>query len=253
MNPKKCRLFVPAEQPKQGAFTLVELMVSIGIITVLIGLMLPALSGASRAGTRTLLLTNQRESMRVVEEYAADHDQRYPSAGDESGLTASWEWQGSVHREDYWAQPEHWGWYVQSQGYNGYVSLGPDATPASFDVGEGCTDCGLGVRSLHVLSPTVLALPEMFHDGAVADRALNTPRRTADVTSPAAKGVLYQLYFTSLQRRERGQNLSLVHFADGHGAHLPEDALAPGVSGEILYAGLPVLATRDGVRGRDLR
>jgi len=253
MNLKKSSALRGSVPLKQVAFTLVELMVSIGIIGVLIGLMLPALSGASRAGTRTLLLTNQRESMRVVEEYAADHDERYPSAGDESGLTASWAWKGAEHREDYWAQPEHWGWYVQSLGYNGYVSLGPDATPASFDVGEGCTDCGLGVRSLHVLSPTVLALPEMFREGATVDRGLNKPQRTADVVSPAAKGVLYQLYFTSLQRRERGQNLSLVHFADGHGAHVPEDALTPGVSGEILYAGLPVLATPRGVRGRDLR
>ena len=239
-------------QRKNSGFTLVELCVTVGIIAVLIGIMLPALSGAANAGKRTVLLTNQREAMRVVEEFSADHGDVFPNAGDESGVTASWEWHGAPVQKDYWSQPEHWGWMVQSKGYNGYVSLGPSMAPARFDVDPGCGECGLGVRSLHVLSGTLLGKSELYEEGAAVTRELSTRVRTSDVRHPAHKGVLYQLYFTSQTSRTDGQHLSLVHFADGHGAHIPADSLRPGVTGDMPYAGVPVLATKDGYKGRDL-
>lgn len=251
MNRKGFFALRPLQAPRRGAFTLVELMVSIGIVSVLIGILLPALAVTKVSGHRTLLLANQRESMRVVEQYAADHDDAFPNAGDDGGVTASWVWDGKKHQLDYWAQPEYWGWYVQSLGYDGYVSMGPDAAPGAYADREDCMSCGLGVRSLHVLSPTVLAEPEQFVDGAEIDRMLTGAARLQDVSFPASKGVLTQMYF----RPKAGEEAPpwLIHFADGHGANVYERDLLPGVRLGIPFGGLPVMTTVDGVRGRDVK
>jgi prepilin-type N-terminal cleavage/methylation domain-containing protein len=237
-----------------SAFTLVELMVTIGIIAVLLGILLPVLGSAKSAGRQTVLLANQRESMRLVEAYAADYYDKFPSAGDESGVTASWAWNGETVTVDYWNQPELWAWMLQSRGYAGYVALGPNATPMAFDDREGGASCcgELGVRALHVLSPTTLARPALFHDGAGADRELNEPMRFSSVADPAAKGVLMQLHGrTEAQRSGAGASF-LIHFADGHGADVRESLLKPGARIGIPFGGLPVMTTEGGVRGRDL-
>jgi type II secretory pathway pseudopilin PulG len=236
------------------AFTLVELMVTIGIIAVLLGILLPVLGSAKSAGRQTVLLANQREAMRTVEHYAADHDDEVPSAGDESGVTASWTWNDEPVTVDYWHQPEYWAWMLQSRGYAGYVALGPNATPTAFDDQEGEASCcgELGRRAMHVLSPTTLARPALFHDGAAADRELNEPMRFSSVADPAAKGVLMQLHGrTEAQRTGAGASF-LIHFADGHGADVRQSLLRPGARIAIPFGGLPVMTTKDGVRGRDL-
>jgi len=231
------------------AFTLVEVLITIGIIGVLLAIFLPALAGAKKAGFETLLLVNQRESMRVVQAYAGDHDDQFPSAGDESGLTASFEWQGTNHSLSYWGQPDHWGWILESYGYEGYVSVGPNAAPTVFREQEDCSSCGFGMRSIHVLSSTVLAEPEQFADGVDADRHLNRAMRTSDVRHPAAKGVLLQLYGRNV---EDASSQFLIHFADGHGEYIPEHDLRTGAQVGIPFGGLPVMSTVGGVEGRDL-
>ena len=231
------------------AFTLVEVLVSIGIIGLLLAILLPALAGAKRAGVNTAMLVNQRESMGIVRAYASDHDDQFPSAGDESGVTASFPWQGTTQTLSYWAQPDHWGWIIQSLGYEGYVSVGPNAAPTIFRDQEDCTSCGFGMRSIHTLSPTVLAEPEQFADGASADRLLNTAQRTTDVRHPAAKGVLMQMYARDV---EDASSQWLIHFADGHGEYVPERRLRPGAEIGIPFGGLPVMSTVGGVEGRDL-
>lgn len=236
------------------AFTLVELMVTIGIIAVLLGVLLPVLGRANSAGRQTVLLANQRESMRLIEAYAADHDDEFPSAGDESGVTASWTWNGETVTVDYWHQPEYWAWMLQSRGYAGFVALGPDATPTAFDEQEGGASCcgEQGRRAVHVLSPTTLARPALFHDGAAADRELNEPMRFASVADPAAKGVLMQLHGRTEAQRTGARASFLIHFADGHGADVRQSLLKPGARIGIPFGGLPVMTTEGGVRGRDL-
>lgn len=73
-------------------FTLVELLVVIAVVSVLVGILLPALSKV-RQQARTLLgMTNQRQIVRGVSLYAADSDEQYPESvatiGDEW-----WNWQ----------------------------------------------------------------------------------------------------------------------------------------------------------------
>lgn len=60
------------------AFTLVELLVVIAIVALLIGVLLPALEGARRAGLRSVSASNQRQLVLGIVTYAHDNDDRVP-------------------------------------------------------------------------------------------------------------------------------------------------------------------------------
>lgn len=58
-------------------FTLVELLVAVGVIGVLIGLLAPALAGARESGRRAVCMSNVRQLVIAGEAYANDHRGRY--------------------------------------------------------------------------------------------------------------------------------------------------------------------------------
>ena len=63
---------------KAPAFTLVELLVVIGIIALLIAILLPALQRARESANRTLCMSNHRQLVAAVFMYANDWKQRLP-------------------------------------------------------------------------------------------------------------------------------------------------------------------------------
>lgn len=62
-------------------FTLVELLVVVGIVAILIALFFPALVGARRQAQTVRCLSNQRQLMAAMLTYAADHDEQLPFEG----------------------------------------------------------------------------------------------------------------------------------------------------------------------------
>jgi prepilin-type N-terminal cleavage/methylation domain-containing protein/prepilin-type processing-associated H-X9-DG protein len=69
----------PAARQSRHAFTLVELLVVIGIIAVLISILLPVLGRVRESGNRTKCLSNLRELGIAMRQYASTHNDRLPN------------------------------------------------------------------------------------------------------------------------------------------------------------------------------
>ncbi|QOV90791.1 DUF1559 family PulG-like putative transporter [Humisphaera borealis] len=94
-------------QAKRGGrrpgFTLVELLVVIGIIALLISILLPSLSRAREAGNRTKCLSNLRQLGMAFTMYCNDNKQQYPrpAGGVAGGLPEDWvHWEAARKLED---------------------------------------------------------------------------------------------------------------------------------------------------------
>lgn len=63
------------------AFTLVELLVVIGIIVVIAAILLPAISNSKEIARRTVCESNEHQLGLAVLQYVTDNDERFPSEG----------------------------------------------------------------------------------------------------------------------------------------------------------------------------
>jgi prepilin-type N-terminal cleavage/methylation domain-containing protein/prepilin-type processing-associated H-X9-DG protein len=75
---------------KVRAFTLVELLVVIGIIAVLIGVLLPVLSRSRENARRVGCASNMRQLATALLMYANNNRQRFPRAAEGRGDPADW-------------------------------------------------------------------------------------------------------------------------------------------------------------------
>ena len=70
---------------RRKGFTLVELLVVIGIIALLISILLPSLAKARQAANKVACLSNQRQICLAVRMFANDHKDYLPGAGYNNG------------------------------------------------------------------------------------------------------------------------------------------------------------------------
>ncbi|HEY1685616.1 MAG TPA: type II secretion system protein [Tepidisphaeraceae bacterium] len=78
-----------------GGFTLVELLVVIGIIALLVSILLPSLHKARDAAVRTACASNIHQILGIYAEYAAENSGWYPQTGPEGLAPSGWAWAGS--------------------------------------------------------------------------------------------------------------------------------------------------------------
>lgn len=77
---------------KKG-FSLVELLVVIGIMAILVGLVVPTLTDARRQARQVVSGNNQRDIIAAVTSFALDHNDRYPESIATIGSGRYWNWQ----------------------------------------------------------------------------------------------------------------------------------------------------------------
>jgi len=73
-------------------FTLFELLVVLGIVSVLMGILLPVLGKARRKAGLLLCMRNQREILRAVNLFATDNEGTYPESVATIGAGSVWHW-----------------------------------------------------------------------------------------------------------------------------------------------------------------
>jgi prepilin-type N-terminal cleavage/methylation domain-containing protein len=74
-------------------FTLVELLVVVGIISALMALLVPALSSARRQARTLVGMRNIGQITATVNTFASDNGERYPPSVATVGVEDSWNWQ----------------------------------------------------------------------------------------------------------------------------------------------------------------
>ncbi len=233
---------IPPPPSHYCGFTLIEMLVTISVVAVLLSLSLPVLGGARQRAQVLSFQINQRECANMIFVYANDSDNYFPGYGLEGTMIAPLEWNGGLVDATWWGQIEYWGVYLQTRGYDGWVSLGPNANASSFNRID-CTACG-HARAIHLLMAGAFADPEFFLHGAEDDSVFHQIQRLSSVKSTARKGLLLHL-------RSLSAPLTVISFNDGHGEMLSSTAMAPGADVDIPFAPLPVVCTVNGVRGRD--
>ncbi|MFK7759243.1 MAG: type II secretion system protein [Phycisphaerales bacterium] len=279
INENRPQMHSPSSLNRSG-FTLLELLVCIGIIGVLIGLLLPALAGARGSALQTVALSHVRSVGTQFAQFAGNKGKyphqnlgqlpaslegtgAYEPVGDEliiewypRGVIIAttdyfdhrWMWPAMLTPIDEW--PDYWETWVSPRK--------DQELPKLEDIG---LDSEIQIRDMISIeySNSFIARPSMWLDGRDFDEAsMLRPTRPHDAKYPSSKVMLWDddlSYLSGKNRPERVDGLfdakTPMAFADGHAdALLPSDATE---GAKNLYNGATTKLhnTPDGVGGRD--
>lgn len=232
-------------------FSMIELLVTIGVIGVVMAILLPALSGGVGTARRTASLANLRTIGQLVQQYADQSADAYPwtrRGVDSCGIPVQFSpiWQMSTH----W--PLAMGGVIDMAQLRG-VMLSPGARRDDDTAVRPCIE-----PPSYTYSNSFLADPRVWSGEGVADDSLVRAVTLGMVAYPSSKALMWdwELPYVRRELRRAGPDLderTPMLFADGHGAeHLPSAATEavdnPFVDGVPLKR---LHNTRNGVRGRD--
>jgi prepilin-type processing-associated H-X9-DG protein len=93
LSPTECS----ANASGAAGFTLVEMIIVIGVIMLLAGLLFPVLSRARENGKRTACMSNLKQIALGIQQYAQDNNRRYPlPGGDVANGLENWLWSAAI-------------------------------------------------------------------------------------------------------------------------------------------------------------
>lgn len=250
----------------RSGFTLVELLVSIGIIALLIGLAIPALSGARQRARDAAILSNLKQTGVAMESYVQRYDGWLPYASEGTAFrTAPMSDPGAgAVSGGYWQLSTYWSsLFFEVAPWEEWFGLWafPDSRRSSERPWEASPDFQgpffNGVSSLEY-ARSLFARPEIWEEGpAITDReSVLRGVRMNEVRYPSAKVSLFDRELCVRVRCDDPMGIKRgMVFLDGHAAmRALSDANPPRKPRlpELLDAGtLPIHDTADGVYGRD--
>jgi len=226
-------------------FTLVELLVVIGLISLLLALLVPSLQKARAAGRRVACVHNLKQIGLALDMYTSDHDGFFPCAQDPVSTSPPyWLWMGRGWRR--WVQP--------------YLNTLVDVnTPSVLLCPADRTDPAQYESTSYSYSMTFYHSPEQID--AIDDRSLtytnpqpSIRQKTTDVAWPSAK-ILVGEWLSNHAPVEGAQTdlgwwcwLGTRHFlfADGQVVFLKAESIRP-ARDNLPDANLTV----HGIKGRD--
>jgi competence protein ComGC len=214
------------------AFTLIELVLCIGILMILLGLLMPTLSGARQRALDTRMVATMKSNGQLLALYAKDQDDRFPLGADSIGSAML-----------LWYQP------LIDVGLIEHVrDVDPD-----------------GIKRDNVqrvaMSGAAACLPEQMVPGGTVpiDMARSVAIRQSQVVHPSSKGILVQwVHVLPGEHRMWSYTpangpISPITFADGSVSRLRCTEFVLDYEFFENWVGHPVISTWSGVRGIDRR
>ena len=236
-------------------FSLVEVLVVIGVIGLLVALLLPALAGVRARARGTQSLVNLRTVYQVVDHYQAENRDCYPVS--EPGQFYPYPCSEVLISFDYWAMNTCWPAVVADVApwrEFGRSFLSPGARRDLDADGGTC-----GWPTSYEYSRTFIARPETWREGATADPSFLAGVFSHDVRFPSKKTLAWDSEMPYLHREVARKGPDIAEpapmlFADSHARPAtPSQATAPRPNPFLPSSGDPqrIHNTADGVRSWD--
>jgi prepilin-type N-terminal cleavage/methylation domain-containing protein/prepilin-type processing-associated H-X9-DG protein len=228
-----------AESP--GAFTLIELLAVVAVISLLLSILVPSLRNARAAASRVGCAHNLKQIALAMDMYLTDNDDVYPCAQDPVAGTPYWLWMGR-------------GWRSFVAPYLGAIDAG---NPSALLCPQDRADPNKYESTSYAYSMAFYHIPEQINamsepNDTYSDPKPSVPQRTGVVAFASAK-ILVGEWFSNHRPvdEERGwwnwQGARNFLFADGRVAYLEATEVRPANDG-LPDGNLTV----DGIRGRDV-
>lgn len=238
------------------AFTIIELLVSIGVIGVLLAILIPTLASSRARARETKCLSNLRGLGAAMELYTQRFNGKYPFAigGQkidmspdhdgtdflqiQSNFDVTHAWPGLMHEVAPWRE-----WYSTWVCPGARRRTGePWASPGDDPLGPSGPS--------YVMSDSLLARPETWSVGTAPSEQLVRAVSVSDVLFPSSKVIMFDSERAHLTPKD-DRDLFPVLFADAHAKiRRLSEARKPGVN-VLLGSSIPLRDTLDGARGRD--
>lgn len=233
------------------AYTMLEIVVSIGVISVLLGILLPSLYEARLSAMTRMIETRQQDSHTALRLYSGDHRDAFPYYGVPRTLEAVTSFNGYPTPDWYWGQGYWWAAFVTHLGYEATGAI--RSSPSESDAYLGFPHRPrYAFMAQSVLTLTALASPRYWAEYPEQRIDRHVPQRWTTITHTTRKGVLLRTGWFDVAT-DGPAAPQMITFGDGHLETVEFKELRPGVP--LFYWGgarVPVLTTRSGLHGRDL-
>lgn len=240
---------------------MLELMVSIGVIAVLLGILLPALGGARLNAIELAAMAHQREVGALVRQHGFDRQDTFPFFGvpgtdrarlciaPDDPMIQMFPGAGApacVDR-DYWDQYLYWQSHLRFLGYDTEFV----GRPPELERRNGGRSVVLG--TIDMMTWAAFAPPNFFQPDSPQPASDHNVQQWASVAFPSDKVILQRENYVRAPDDAGASGETFSWFADGHVERLNMRDMGPAVAVRLrLFAGgWPGMTTLNGLSGRD--